>query len=313
MIVDWGLRLVSQKHDWSLPHLGRILLDVSTSLPRQFKIFRILTLPAFAGIALREPKFPFKYLNKDYLAQGLTVDERASCFIHHYRRLHTALPYKFVHQALHRDLNIITTRRGDSTYCVTLSLSRSDEIGQDREGELALKLHVDGMRVFVLAFTIVPGWVVASDADDVVLISRLQGVKGSYHEIQQATKAFHDIAPPALLVAVLQGIAKAGGISEMAGVCAMSQPNYTPELSGSFRNAYDDFFLDLGASRVSAKFFASSFPLEEKPLAAVKRGHKTRTKDKRTLKQQIADDVCRLILQGSWSASTARSGAQSQV
>jgi uncharacterized protein VirK/YbjX len=177
-----------------------------------------------------------------------------------------------------------------------MGLSRRDDIGQDKEGELALKLLVDRNVVFVLACTIVPGQVVGSTATHAVLISRLQGVKGCYDEITLATRAFREVAPAALLVAALRGVAEACEVTALAGVCAERQVNYSDELSAAFARTYDDFFSELGAARNPAGFYLSPLPLEEKPLALIKKGHKKRTKEKRAFKQQVATGICARIL-----------------
>lgn len=277
--------------------LARLLWGVSTNITRQFEIFHLLALPAFTGLALRDPRFPFKYLADGYLARGLTVAERAYCFLHHYRRLHARFPRVLLRRVLRRDLAILEFLEDGTCYDITIGLSRREDIAQDREGELCLKLRVDGVVVFVLAFSIVPGWVVGSKAADVILISRLQGIRGCYPLINQATKALREVAPAALLVAVAQGVAEACGIMEMAGVCATRQVNYTEDLSPFFKKAYDDFFAVLGAARTEANFFLSPIPAEEKSLATVKNGHKARTRNKRAFKLQIAENVCRLIRQ----------------
>jgi hypothetical protein len=209
--------------------------------------------------------------------------------------LNSRLNRSFLRRAFERDVPTVEMERDSNKYSITFGQSRREDIVQDREGELSLKLQVDGTVVFVLAFTIVPGWVVASETKDILLITRLQGVKGCYHQINLATKALHEVAPAALLVAALQGVAEACGIQEMAGVCATSQVNYKEELSASFKNSYDDFFAELGATRTPANFFRSPIPLQEKSLALITNGHKARTRKKRAFKLQIACDVCDLL------------------
>jgi uncharacterized protein VirK/YbjX len=296
---DWFARLVRQEHEWSLAHCGHLLWGSLTNIPRQLEIFQILKLPAFEGLARIEPRLPFKYLAENYLARSLTTAERASCFIHHYRQLSSRFPHQFLHQALHGDVTLVELREGCDLFALEMGMSRRGETGQDREGEMSLRLRVDGTVVFVLAFTIVPGWVVASEAVDVLLVSRLQGIRGRFDQISRATRALHDVAPAALLTAALQGVAKACGIGEMAGVSGANQTNYTEDLDSFFKSAYDDFFVELGAKRIKDKFFSCTVPLPEKPLAEVKEGHKTRTKEKRAFKLNIAEDVYRLIVESS--------------
>ncbi len=296
---EWLSRLVRQEHEWSWAHCVHLLWGSLTNIPRQLEIFQIMRLPTYKGLVVIEPRIPFKYLTENYLARGLKAAESAACFIHHYRQLIACFPPGFLHQAVYRDVTVFEMRGASNLFAVNMGMSRRDGTGQDKEGEMSLRLRVDGTVVFVLAFTIVPGWVVASDAADVLLISRLQGIYGCFDRISCATKALHDVAPPALLTAAFQGVAKACGIGEMVGVSGVNQTNYTRDLDSFFKAAYDDFFVELGAKRTKANFFSFPVPLQEKPMAEVKKGHKTRTKEKRAFKLRIADEVRRLIVESA--------------
>jgi len=264
---------------------------VLTNIHRQFKIFRVMAQPAYERMVLADPRIPFKHLSRNYLARNLTVAERAACLMHHYSYLHERLPSKLLHQALQRDVTMFEVREGGSLYRVAMGLSRT----QVREGEFFLNLEVDGMQVYILQFTIVPGWVVKSGAPDVLLVTRLQGMKGCYSQIYQATKVLKEVAPPALLMTALQGVAKACGIYEFAGVCARSQFSHSEYSSSTFNEAYDQFFTQLGMCHSSANYYSCPLPIPEKPVDNVKNGHRSRTRKKRAYKLEIADRVCQLI------------------
>ena len=181
------------------------------------QVRRLLHLPAFIDTVQNNPKFAFKYLTWRYLARGLTVPERAACFLHHYQRLHTLLPDRVLRQVLHWDVPLYELHDGGN--CFTVSLGRSRPFY--KEGELSLHLKIDGEIFFTLAFTIVPGWVVGSKAGEVLLISRLQGTPGCYPEqMKLATKAMDGVRPRTALLCGLEGMARACGIGEVAGVSA---------------------------------------------------------------------------------------------
>jgi len=195
-------------------------------------------------------------------------------------------------RTLYRKVTVFEARCDNIDLEISLCFSHPFE----KEGELSLNLHVDGVVVFVLSFTIIPGWVVESE--EVLLISRLQGTNGYYPQIRAATKALHNVAPAALLLAALHGFAKAFGIDRMAGVSAVRQASFTEQLSGFYKSAYDDFFSEIGVSKNASGLFLSSIPPEGKPMSSVKRGHKTRTREKRQFKRQLAEDVCLLLRHG---------------
>jgi uncharacterized protein VirK/YbjX len=272
----------------------RFLSDVSTDVPRQLEILRLMRVPAFADFIKANPRFRFKFLIPDYLVRGFSTAQQSACFLHHYKRLYASMSADFLHQALHRSVTVFEVRRNDIHVEITLS-SRPFE---KKEGELTLNLHVDGVLVFVLSFTIVPGWVVQSEDPEVLMISRLQGAYGRYPEIRAATKAMHNVGPAALLLGALDGFAQTFNIRQMAGVSADRQSSYTEELSVFYRKAYDDFFTEIGVPKSSCGFFLSSIPAEERPLSSIKQGHKIRTREKRQFKRQVAEEVCLLLRQG---------------
>ena len=259
--------------------------------PQHMEILWILSHPAFRGLLKDLPRLPFKYLEGRYLAHGFTIDQQAACFLHHYRKLRRAWPGEFLRRLHEGGVALWEMRDQFGCYTVTLAPSR---LFQD-EGEMSLHLRVDGEAVFTLAFTVIPGAVVESEARDLMLISRVHGVPGMFPQVQQATRAMHDVAPAALLMAALQGVAKTLGVDAMAGVTGKNQRSYTEPFTVRFLEAYDAFFTGLGATLNAAGFFVCPLPPPQKPFSQVKAGHKLRTREKRAFKQEVADRVCRAI------------------
>lgn len=280
---------MSQRQTW--PRFAGVLWRGLTNIGPCFEVHRFIQLPQFAETAKNNPKFAFRFLFHRYLARRFTVTERASCFLYHYRYLLARLSDHALQQILDTDVLLCEFPDCDHRILLTIGSSRST----NREGELSLNLQVDSDIIFVLSFSIVPGRVVKSEAVNTLLITRIQGARGHYSQISFATKALHDVAPCALLFAALQGVADALEIGEIAGVCATEQSRYTPESAAIFKLNYDDFFSELGMAKSASGFFLSDVPIKGKPLAAIKRGHKLRTKEKRAFKRQIAEDVCRQL------------------
>jgi uncharacterized protein VirK/YbjX len=285
--------VAARKETWSPARVARVSWSLLTNIGAAFGILRLVKLKAFKDFLQTNPRFPFKCLIRDYLARGLSVAESMACFSHHYKRLHADFPGPLLHRTLSSTIPLHEAMHDGTPYSITLCFSRAFE----KEGELSLDLFVDGLEVFVLSFTIVPGWVVQSQAADVLLISRLQGVQGYFKQIRRVTKALHDVSPPALLLAALQGFAAAIAIDEFAGVCATRQSSYTEELSSLYIGAYDDFFSGLGLVINDSGFFLSPIPYHDKPMSSIKQGHKLRTKEKRAFKRQIAQSVCHALQQ----------------
>lgn len=286
-------KLAGQKYYWSPVRFLHLVSRLARNLPAQIEILRILSCPAYKQLMKVNPRFPLKYLGLDYLARGLTVEQQAECFIHHYRRLTDLLTEDVLVQVLFEDLLLDEIREAGDCFTVRMCLSRP----WDYEGELSLNLEVNGVVVFVLSFTIVPGSIVQSEAHEVVLVSRLQGVRGYFDEIRRATKAMCDVAPPALLFAALCGVAEAFGIRAMAGITGVMKPefHFCEGETIHIQQAYDGFFAELGAIKGPADFYLAPMPPEEKPLASIRQGHKIRTRNKRAFKREVARRIHSLL------------------
>jgi uncharacterized protein VirK/YbjX len=196
----------------------------------------------------------------------------------------------FLRRMLTRDVVVVEACEGGSCYEVTMGLG-----AEETEGELSFILRVDGVTVFLLSFTIVPGWVVQSRAEEVLLITRLQGLRDRSQQVAAATKTFRNISPAALLMTVLQGFAQAFTVNELASVAAAHHTAYREDSFADLKIAYDDFFSELGAVKNDADFFLCPVPMPQKPLSEIKKGHKLRTRKKRFFKRQIEEGVCRFL------------------
>lgn len=279
--------LARQKNTW--PLMAGVLWRGITNLDFCLETVRLARLRDFAEVVRNDPKFPFKFLFCHYLGQGFTVAERGACFLHHYRYLREKLSARKLRQILGGEVTLSAYSDGDNRIALTMGLSSPIH----KEGEHSINLRVDGEIVFLLSFTIVPGRIIGSDSSDVVLVSRMQGTRGRYSQISFATKSLHDVAPCALLLAAVQGVAIAFGIDQIATVSAVRQTSYTTGSAAALKLNYDDFFAELGIGKSASGFFVSRLPIEDKPLVVVKRGHKLRTKEKRAFKRQVAEDVSR--------------------
>ena len=293
--------LAREKKTWSLGLLPGVLWRGFSNIATFYHVLQLIKLHPFSEAARLHPRFAFKYLTHDYLTRSFTVPQRAACFIHHYRRLHADLPDRLLRQCLRADITLHEIECDGSRFAFSMGLPRI----WDKEGELSLNLHLDGVVVFVLSFTIVPGRIIQSQAADVLLISRIQGVYGYFNEIRRVTRALHDVGPAALLLAALYGFATALGIGEFAAVSATCQSSYTEELSALYIDAYDNFFIGLGLAMNPSGFFLSPIPHHDKPLSSIKQGHKLRTREKRAFKLEIAQAVCHALQQQTAAADAA--------
>ena len=289
MYVGTLTHLVRHRFYWNPRRLTRAAWAFISNPRGQMELLRIFSLPAFRAMVLLEPVFPFRHLSRNFLLPGLSGRMRTAGILHHYRFL-------IARNDSLREVSLLEHESQGREFAVTLGPPVAHAL---MEGEALLQLLVDGTPVYQLQFTIVPGRLVHSEQRDVLFVQRLQGAKGCFEQISAATRAFADVAPPLLLVSVLEGIAAAWGIHEMAGISGESQLScrlYNEGSSAPFREAYDDFFVQLGARRVCADLFSLPLPIADKPMDRISNGHRARTRRKRAFRHEIANRVCQRIL-----------------
>jgi len=286
--------LARQVADKSPSRIARNLWYVSTNLATQLQIFKLFSHPEFAGLLHNSPSISYKYLGKEYLARGLSIAQRASCQLHHFRYLQARCSPSMLRAIVSRGVMVYETATEGKTYRIAMGMVSPFFF----EGDMFLEFFGEDRSLFSLCFTIVPGHIVGSEGADVLLVARLQGARGCHAELAAAAKDMNDVSAASLLMAALQGVAEAFGIDEVAGVTTANQRSYVEENAASFKRTYDDFFLSLGIAVNQAGFYHSRLPLPEKPLELVKANNRLRTKKRRALKRQIALEVCQFLQDG---------------
>lgn len=247
------------------------------------RLMRLLRLEPFSEICQYNPRFAIKPFSHNYLARNLKARAGLECFIHHYQRMFSLFPENILKMIMYWDIPLYQTV--EDGHIVSLGMGASKPY--DKEGELSLLLKVDSLIIYNLAFTVIPGRAIGSDASETLLISRVQGERSVLHEVRLATRAMCNVRPRALLVAALQGIALALGVKEIDAVSAKEQSSYCGCSGLSFQNSYDEFFTELGLQKNSAGQFSGLVPFTEKPLELVAPKNRRTARKKQAFKAQI--------------------------
>jgi len=289
---------IYQRRYWSPRRLGPVLWSIAGNLRGQIELIRIFSLPAFRSFVLLDPVIPFRHHNPKFLFRGLHANARAAAILHHYRFLISRLPNRMLHQSGKWEIPVVERATNGRNFTIVLGLPTKSALW---EGESLLQFRVDGVPVYELQFTIVPGGVLNSRQQDVIFVQRIQGMKECFERIKAATRTFSYLSLPSILIAALEGIAAAWGIREMACISARSQYcNRKFQDDGDWlalsTRAYDEFCSELGATRVSADFFSLSLPIEGKPIESVEGRHRAAARKKRAARHEVANTVCQAIL-----------------
>jgi len=302
--------LVGQKMSWSPSLLAGEFRRYLLSIGKRREVLRLLKHRPFSEIVQNEPRFAFKYLAPDYLARSFTVKERVSCFLHHYRRIYAAFPESLLRQILQGVFTLCEINKDGHHFSLSIGVP---ELMGDREGELSLAIQVDGRNVFILSFTIVPGWVVKSESAEVLLITRMQGMKGCRSQIGLLRSALNEHSPEKLLFAALQGIADAFGIDRVVGVCVSNQRSFKRESAGALMRKYDHFFAGLGMVKATAGFYSAAVPIDERPIASYKGRYRSHVRKRRAFRQHIHLACAAALLEATKITAPSSSAAVSST
>jgi uncharacterized protein VirK/YbjX len=219
----------------------------------------------------------------DYLAKSFRGIESVQAYYGHYGFLVEALTAPTLHTLLAGQA-ILHVQRGDrSEHRILLTATHE----RHEEGELQLQLHDGYFVLYVLGATIVPGEVFGLPDRHVLLISRLQGVPGAFLAIGQATKAFGDIQPKAVLLAAAEGLASGLGLRTILAVAAGNQLASDKCRAEDLVKSYDNFFTAAGAEPWGDGFFRLDLARELQTPAAASRAHAKRAERRRRLRREV--------------------------
>jgi uncharacterized protein VirK/YbjX len=233
-----------------------------------------------------------------YLARAFDADKKLICMRRHFGWALERLGPAGLHKLIAAPQPLWRFEADGLSYSVWARA----EFWVAREGEISLEMFLsDEISLGILTFSAVPGELFGLAATDAFLLSRIQGRPEVFEQIRVATKAMSEVAPRALLMAALAGVAKAMGVRHIVGVDAGNYVAFLPENREMLERVYDDFFKSLDAEAPIDGFYHLDLEAPPKPVTQQKVGHRTRTRRKRQFKADATETVAE-----SWTRMCAR-------
>jgi len=249
------------------------------------KSIHVFRLPNIRCINRHRHMIALKYLGK-YLAGSFDYKCRGSILLYHYSFINYHMSKYFMETITKGQIVLWTTMVGSNIYTMSIDFHNFDN-----QGDLAVIFNMNGMEIYIAAFTFIKGITVSIDSDQVILVARVQGTKGTIDLIRQATKDLNDISPSAILVTSIQAIATALKIDNIAGITANEQiDKYYMHTDKIFFN-YDKLWISMGGDKVNEQVFRLPTKPHNKSIIMVKRNHRSRAKNKRQFKCHIYNEV----------------------
>lgn len=260
---------------------------ILANLPGHMRLVRALEQPHMAALTASRPKLEYKYLNA-YLARSFSRNIRLGMLTNHYRYLAEHVNETLLVQAFDERARLWEERRENCWLRIVLLYPYSHEY----EGEFSLVFETDALPIYEVSFSIVPGHLIGTSAEQALLISCVQGAYGQNNLIRKVRKLCHDIPPSRLLLAAAQGFALALNIRMIAGVSIDQQ------LSSRSSNKepveifdYDEFWESYRAKRTEDGLFHLPVPFAEKPIEQIKPHHRVQAMRRREFRLRITQHV----------------------
>lgn len=258
-------------------------------LPSHIKLMRTLTNPYVSGLTNRRPKLAYKYLYRPYLVQCFSRKDRLLQLQHHYAFLSERVTREFFAKIFDANYTLWEERHEDTVCSITLAFPVEWE--HDYEGDLLLTFLCNDRPIYTLTFTIAAGRLLDIDSEQVILVTAIQGKAGTTDLIRLATKHYHDLSPPMLLVAAAEGVALSMDIRALAGIGLDQQVQYQTWGNDRFRFDYDEFWRGMIEERTNGIFYLQPIPAPQKAIEEIRSKHRKKTLLRRQIKAGIRSTV----------------------
>jgi uncharacterized protein VirK/YbjX len=224
---------------------------------------------------------PLFYLSHEhYLARGLSVRDRIRAAATHYAHEIGVFDACYVARVYRGGgLVLWSSVRAGVAYEIRL-MPGNDVLF---EGGISLVLFVDGERVCVLSYTVVPADMVAQGWHSplMIFVSRLQLTHR--HAYQSAfNRAFDRCMPAHLCFGALAGAAVVLGQDQVLGIDAARSPSWSPGRKDQFSSTYDGFWKSMSGRKVCDLGYGIDIPLHLSSVAEMDAARRKRALRRRS-------------------------------
>ncbi len=276
---------------------------------RGLKIFFYLTghiklskiLKPFHTSGFISPKIFYIYLFK-YLSNRLSTKDKLDILTNHYAFFKKNFPYHILKSIFSGGLKCWSEVKGKDVFEMRLQTTTPYE----NEGSLSMLFNMNGVTLYRIAFTFSSGESFGVLDNQIIYITRIQGMKGGLDEISKSSKYFSDITPPVLLVSAIEGLALSLGIKTVIGISLENQLSYLVSDEYSFQKNYNEFWKTYESVKIYSGDYLLPLPLQHKGIALIKSKHRSRALNKRKVRQDVSRKVYSFFVSEVFTAKRIR-------
>ena len=274
----------------SIELAAKLFLRFLMYLPSTLRLARALHADDYGVMQEKNAGVYLDHLRKAY-ACNLSVGERASMVAHHYQLLRERLGLDFLNNSIENEV-LIWSATDDPQGPRIVAKSANQ---YDFEGELNLRFLMGPDLLYIMSFIVSPGSIWGREEPNVIVVTRVQGIRLFLKEMKTATAISGDCGPRLLLFAALEGLAIAMGVQQIIGIGVRMQiaTSFGPIKSPSFLENYDLFWRSLnGQFRLDGNFNLTA-PSLNKSLENTPSKHRTRALRRRIYRDLAMRTVMR--------------------
>jgi uncharacterized protein VirK/YbjX len=258
---------------------------ISRTIVEHLEVVRVLNNSGARALIKHDSNYANKYL-RPYLAKSFSKDGKRAILKFHHQFLLRHAGEEFYERISQGGRILWRETIERSRYAISLSFDAQ----WHSEGDVSLTLHKDGIMLYLISFTIVPGSLVGCAAEQVLMVGRVHGSRGQAAAIRDAMHECHRIAPPHLLMVAAEAIAAALGVDTIAGVTNEEQLVKRGQDAEKFLFDYDAFWETFAVTAKGAIVYIIQVPFGRKKLGSAAYRSKAR-RQRQLFKEQVAANV----------------------
>jgi uncharacterized protein len=207
---------------------------------------------------------------KYFLVKGLSARERIKTALFHYKYETNKFDETYFNHVYHQSgLTLWASTVNDTKFDIRL------QPGNDflYEGSCSVVLHVNGERVCVISYSMVPSEIFLPNthnksigkSEALIFVTRKHLNRDHTYQ-NEYNKAFDRVMPAQMCMSALAAIGLSQGHNSFLGICYEAHPSIKPERISAFDAAYDQFWISLNGQKVLPYGYLTELPIYMKPL-----------------------------------------------
>jgi len=193
----------------------------------------------------------------------------------------------FCNEYLNLKSNIEISIWSNINFDTKILLSFSSDLS---EGVLDLSYNYCGVNIYLLGFTMVPGYLFGISSPNAILISRMQVMRGAAELFAKCCKSNIGSNPQRNLFYAIMGIADKFKIDHLVCVNATNHIFFKKNIS-SFYTTYNNFFETFNGIKYDDNYYYLKLPYFEKQKLNNSSSHKRRRLIRRKFNDEIMQSV----------------------